>query len=94
MKLHNWQEPQWSQFVSQFNFKIIYYLGTTSRKLDGLTPISRDLHKEGDVCSIENQITIIEWENIIYTLAATLLPDTEGTLLPYILNILILVQLF
>ena len=45
--LNRWQ-ARWVQFLSQFNFKIIYWLGKAGAKLDSLTRRSGDLTKEGD----------------------------------------------
>jgi hypothetical protein len=64
-KLLNRHQPRWSQFLSQFNFKIVYHPGTASGKPDALTHRSRDLPKVGDDRSLENQITIIKPENIL-----------------------------
>jgi hypothetical protein len=64
-KLLNRRQARWSQFLSQFNFKIIYHPGTASGKLDTLTRRSGDLPKVGDNCSLENQTTIIKPKNIL-----------------------------
>jgi hypothetical protein len=69
-----------SQFLSQFNFKIVYHPGTAGGKLDALTRQSRDLPKEGDDWALENQTTIIKPENILLISAATSSnqPDTTS----------------
>jgi hypothetical protein len=72
-KLLNRRQARWSQFLSQFNFKIVYCPGTTSGKPDVLTHRSGDLPKAGDDCSLENQTTIIKPENILQ-LSATATP--------------------
>jgi hypothetical protein len=64
-KLLNRCQACWSQFLSQFNFKIVYHPGTTGGKPDALTHRSGDLPKVGDDCSLENQTTIIKPENIL-----------------------------
>jgi hypothetical protein len=64
-KLLNWCQARWSQFLSQFNFKIVYRPGTTGGKPDALTCGSGDLPKVGDDWSLENQTTIIKPENIL-----------------------------
>jgi hypothetical protein len=71
-----------SQFLLQFNFKIVYRPGTAGGKPDALTRRSGDLPEEGDDCSLENQITIIKPENILHVLAMTYpdQPDTSPTL--------------
>jgi hypothetical protein len=82
MMLLNRRQAQWSQFLSQFNFKIVYYPGTARGKPDALTRRSGDLPKEGDNYSLENQMTIIKLENILHALAVTASnqPDTSPTL--------------
>jgi hypothetical protein len=62
-----------SQFLSQFDFKIVYRPGTTSGKLDALTPTSRDLPKVGDNHSLENETTIIKPKNILQLSATAML---------------------
>jgi hypothetical protein len=64
-KLLNQHQAQWSQFLSQFNFKIVCYPGTTSGKLDALTHRSGDLPNMGDDHSLENKTTIIKPKNIL-----------------------------
>jgi hypothetical protein len=64
-KLLNECQAHWSQFLSQFNFKIVYGPGTAGGKLDALTRRSGDLPKAGDDWSLENQTTIIKPENIL-----------------------------
>jgi hypothetical protein len=64
-KLLNRCQARWSQFLSQFNFKIVYCPGTTGGKPDTLTHRSGDLPKVGDNRSLENQTTIIKPKNIV-----------------------------
>jgi hypothetical protein len=70
-KLLNRHQAHWSQFLSQFNFKIVYRPSTTSGKPDALTGRSRDLPKVGDDHSLENQTTTIIPENILQLSATT-----------------------
>jgi hypothetical protein len=70
-KLLNRRQARWSQFLSQFNFKIVYRPGTAGGKPDALTRRSGDLPKEGDDRSLENQTTIIKPENILHAFTAT-----------------------
>jgi hypothetical protein len=70
-KLLNRCQACWSQFLSQFNFKIVYCPGTAGGKLDTLTRRSGDLPKAGDDHSLENQTTIIKPENILQLSAMT-----------------------
>jgi hypothetical protein len=65
IKLLNRRQARWSQFLSQFNFKIVYRPGTAGGKPDTLTRRSGDLPKAGDNRSLENQTTIIKPENIL-----------------------------
>jgi hypothetical protein len=64
-KLLNWHQAHWSQFLSQFNFIIVYHPGTASSMPDTLTHRCGDLPKVGDDYSLENQTTIIKPENIL-----------------------------
>jgi hypothetical protein len=64
-KLLNRYQARWFQFLSQFNFKIIYRPSATGGKPDALTRRSGDLPKVGDDGSLENQTTIIKCENIL-----------------------------
>jgi len=47
-KLLNRRQVRWAQFLSQFNFKIVYRPGKAGAKPDSLTRRSGDLPKEGD----------------------------------------------
>jgi hypothetical protein len=64
-KLLNRRQAHWSQFLSQFNFKIVYHPGTAGGKPDALTCRSGDLPKVGDDRSLKNQTIIIKPENIL-----------------------------
>jgi hypothetical protein len=78
-KLLNRRQAHWSQFLSQFNFKIVYHPGTAGGKPDTLTCRSGDLPKAGDDCSLENQTTIIKPQNILQLSAmATLTPASPS----------------
>jgi hypothetical protein len=72
-KLLNRHQAPWSQFLSQFNFKIVYRPGTAGGKPDTLTRISGDLPKVGDDRSLENQTTIIK-PKIFYNFQQQQLP--------------------
>jgi hypothetical protein len=71
-KLLNQRQDRWSQFLSQFNFEIVYRPCTAGGKPDALTCRSGYLPKAGDDRSLENQ-TIIKPENILQ-LSATATP--------------------
>ena len=47
-KLLSRRQAHWSEFLSRFNFKIVYRPGKASAKPDALTRRSRDLPKEGE----------------------------------------------
>jgi hypothetical protein len=47
-KLLNRRQARWSEFLSRFNFKIVYRPGKQGGKPDALTRRSEDLPKEGD----------------------------------------------
>ena len=47
-KLLNRRQARWSEFLSRFNFKILYRPGKQGAKPDALTRRSEDLPKEGD----------------------------------------------
>ena len=47
-KLLNRRQARWSEFLSWFNFKIVYRPGKAGAKPDALTRRSGDLPKEGD----------------------------------------------
>jgi hypothetical protein len=64
-KLLNRCQACWSQFLSQFNFKIVYHPGTAGGKLDTLTRRSTDLPKAWDDFSLKNETTIIKPKNIL-----------------------------
>jgi hypothetical protein len=64
-KLLNRCQARWSQFWSQFTFKIVYHPSTPGGKPDALTRRSRDLPRVGDDHSLETQTTIIKPENIL-----------------------------
>jgi hypothetical protein len=72
-KLLNQRQARWSQFLSQFNFKILYRRGTTGGKPDALTHRSGDLPTAGDDRSLEYQTTIIKPENILQLSAMAML---------------------
>ena len=42
----NWQQAHWTEFLSEFNFKIIYRPGKQEEKLDMLTQKSQDILKK------------------------------------------------
>jgi len=64
-KLLNHRQARWGQFLSQFNFKIIYRPGKSEAKPDSLTRRSGDLPKEGDKQLTENFHAVIKPHQIL-----------------------------
>ena len=50
-KLLSCHQVHWSEFLSHFNFRIVYRLGKAGGKPDALTRRFGDLPKEGDECT-------------------------------------------
>jgi len=56
---------QWSEFLSQFNFKIIFRPGKSGEKPDSLTRRSGDLPMEGDERLVANQQAVLKPWNLL-----------------------------
>ena len=70
-KLLNRRQARWSEFLSRFNFKIVYRPGKASAKPDALTRRSGDLpSEEGDERLKFQQQTVLKPRNL--TLSATI----------------------
>jgi hypothetical protein len=72
-KLLNRRQARWSQFLSQFNFQIVYRPGKSGGKPDALTRRSRDLPKEGDnndARTTKNLSTVIKPHQLVPTIDA------------------------
>jgi hypothetical protein len=52
-KLLNCCQTHWAEYLSQFNFRIVYCPGKAGGKPDALTCGSGDLPEEGDKCLVE-----------------------------------------
>lgn len=63
-KLLNRQQARWSEFLSRFNFKIVYRPGKQGAKPDALTRRSEDLPKEGDERLLHQSQTVLKKENL------------------------------
>jgi len=63
-KLLNCRQARWSEFLSRFNFKIIYRPGKQGAKPDALTRRSEDLPKEGDERLLHQSQTVLKKENL------------------------------
>lgn len=63
-KLLNRRQARWSEFLSRFNFKIVYRPGKAGQKPDSLTRRSGDLPKEGDERLCEQQKAVLKPQNL------------------------------
>ena len=63
-KLLNRRQVRWSEFLSRFNFKIIYRPGKQGLKPDALTRRSEDLPKKGDQRLTHQSQIILKSKNL------------------------------
>jgi hypothetical protein len=63
-KLLNRRQARWSEFLSRFNFKIVYRPGKQGAKPDSLTRRSEDLPKEGDERLQHQSQVVLKKENL------------------------------
>ena len=63
-KLLSRRQARWSEFLSRFDFRIVYRPGKASRKPNALTRRSGDLPKEGDEWLLYQSQTIIKPGNL------------------------------
>ena len=63
-KLLNRRQARWSEFLSCFDFRIVYRPGKASGKPDALTRRSGDLPKEGDERLLANQHAVLKPQNL------------------------------
>lgn len=63
-KMLNRRQARWSEFLSRFNFKIIYRPGKAGAKPDALTRRSGDLPKEGDERLLHQSQTVLKTQNL------------------------------
>jgi hypothetical protein len=63
-KLLNRRQTRWAEYLSRFNFKIIYRPGKAGRKPDALTRRSGDLPQGGDERLIEQQKAVLKPQNL------------------------------
>ena len=76
-KLLSRRQARWSEFLSRFNFKIVYRPGKAGAKPDALTTRSGDLPKEGDKY---DECTKFQYQAVLKPQNLTELPDTALTL--------------
>jgi hypothetical protein len=62
-KMLNRRQARWSEFLSRYNFRIIYRPGKQGEKPDALTRRSEDLPKEGDERLLHQSRTVLKREN-------------------------------
>jgi hypothetical protein len=60
----NRRQARWSEFLSRFNFNIVYRPGKQSVKPDSLTRRSEDLPEEGDERLLHQSQTVLKRENL------------------------------
>ena len=63
-KLLNRRQTRWAEFLSRFNFNIVYRPGKAGGKPDALTRRSGDLPKEGDQRLAELQRAVLKPQNL------------------------------
>jgi hypothetical protein len=83
-KLLNRRQARWSEFLSRFDFKIVYRPGKAGGKPDALTRRSVDIPKEGDERLLANQHAVLKPRN---------LTDLGDTTAPDVLNAVAAIQL-
>lgn len=71
-KLLNQHQVCWSEYLSQFCFKICYRPGKQGTKSDALTRRSENLSKEGDKRLHHQSQTVLKHKNLDFDLPATL----------------------
>jgi len=64
-KLLNRRQARWSEFLSCFDFRIVYRPGKAGGKPDALTRISGDLPEEGDERLLTNRHAVLKPQNLI-----------------------------
>jgi hypothetical protein len=63
-KLVNYCQTCWDEYLSCFNFKIVYCPGKAGGKPDALTHRSGDLPQGGDKCLTEQQKAVLKPQNL------------------------------
>jgi hypothetical protein len=85
-KLLNQRQTRWAEYLSHFDFKIIYRPGKAGGKLDALTRRSGDLPQGGDERLIEQQKAVLKPQNLPNNLphlsANSLIEQQEAVLKP------------
>ena len=63
-KLLNRRQTHWAEFLSRFNFKIVYHPGKAGGKPDSLTRRSEELSKGGDETLLHMEQAILKPKNL------------------------------
>jgi hypothetical protein len=89
-KLLNRRQTHWAEYLSRFNFRIVYRPGKAGGKPDALTHMSGDLPQGGDARLIEQQRVVLKPQNLppntprtadLHLLAEAPTPDEQSSLL-------------
>ena len=75
-KMLNRRQARWSEFLSRYNFRIIYRPGKQGEKPDALTRRSEDLPKEGDERLQRQSRIVLKKENFEDQAVPLTLPTT------------------
>jgi hypothetical protein len=81
-KLLNCHQTCWAEYLSRFNFKIVYRPGKAGRKPDALTRRSGDLPEGGDECLVEQQKAVLKPHNLPNELQISAIRSPSNTQLP------------
>jgi hypothetical protein len=81
-KLLNHHQTHWAEYLSRFNFKIVYCPGKAGGKPDALTRRSGDLPEGGDECLVEQQKAVLKPHNLPDELQISAIRSPSNTQLP------------
>src|SRR5947209_14246966 len=81
-KLLSRRQARWSEFLSRFNFKIIYRPRKAGAKPDALTRRSGDLSKEGDERLLHQSQTVLKPQNLAILTTNSLVNQNNEPLNP------------
>jgi hypothetical protein len=81
-KLLNCHQTHWAEYLSYFNFKIVYHPGKAGGKPDALTHRSGDLPEGGDKCLVEQQKAVLKPHNLPDELQISAILSPSNTQLP------------
>jgi hypothetical protein len=81
-KLLNCCQTCWAEYLSRFNFKIIYHPGKAGGKPDALTHRSGDLPEGGDECLVKQQKAVLKPHNLPDELQISAILSPSNTQLP------------